>query len=305
MKITFLGTSAGRPTQERNVTSIALDLLKERNSLWLFDCGEATQHQFMRYHLNIARLEKIFITHLHGDHIFGLPGLLTSRSLMDNMKPLTLYGPVGIKQFLQTTIEISHSWLTYPLEIIELAHNGLIFQDEQFTVHVAALEHRIPCFGYRIVEQDKPGQLNSRKLKQDQIPVGPNLAALKQGETLLLADGRQIDGRDYLSQPQPGKIITILGDTTPCQASIELAQGADLLVHEATQEQALVEKAMIRGHSSTQQAARIALQAQVKQLIVTHISPRYVLRDNQRLLAECQQIFAATQIAFDGANFAI
>ena len=288
MKLTFLGTSAGSPTAERNVSSIMLDLRQERGRLWLFDCGEATQMQMQKAKFSLAKLEMIFLTHLHGDHLFGLPGVLTTRSLMQNQSPLTLVGPKGIKQFIQTVIDISYSWLTYPLNIIELEQDSLVFEDNKFRVEAKLLAHRVPCFGYRIIEKDLPF-----------------FRDLKEGRTVTLEDGRIIHGKDYLETIRKGKKIAILGDTIPCQASIDLGQGVDLLIHEATQEQALEEKALERGHSTTVHAATIAKQADARRLIITHISPRYSLNDKTKLVSEARNIFAPTEIATDFATFEV
>lgn len=305
MKLTFLGTSAGSPTAERNVSSIMLDLRQERGRLWLFDCGEATQMQMQKAKFSLAKLEMIFLTHLHGDHLFGLPGVLTTRSLMQNQSPLTLVGPKGIKQFIQTVIDISYSWLTYPLNIIELEQDGLVFEDNKFRVEAKLLAHRVPCFGYRIIEKDLPASLDIDKLKKDNIHIGFFYRDLKEGRTVTLEDGRIIHGKDYLETIRKGKKIAILGDTIPCQASIDLAQDVDLLIHEATQEQALEEKALERGHSTTVHAATIAKQAHARRLIITHISPRYSLNDKTKLVNEARNIFAPTEIATDFATFEV
>lgn len=305
MKLTFLGTSAGSPTAERNVSSIMLDLRQERGRLWLFDCGEATQMQMQKAKFSLAKLEMIFLTHLHGDHLFGLPGVLTTRSLMQNQSPLTLVGPKGIKQFIQTVIDISYSWLTYPLNIIELEQDGLVFEDNKFRVEAKLLAHRVPCFGYRIIEKDLPASLDIDKLKKDNIHIGCFYRDLKEGRTVTLEDGRIIHGKDYLETIRKGKKIAILGDTIPCQASIDLAQDVDLLIHEATQEQALEEKALERGHSTTVHAATIAKQADARRLIITHISPRYSLNDKTKLVSEARNIFASTEIATDFATFEV
>ena len=302
MELFFLGTSAGVPTRTRNVTSILLDLQHPtRGGLWMFDCGEGTQHQLLRTAAHPGKLDKIFITHLHGDHLFGLPGLLCSRSMAGNIQPLTIYGPPGIREFVETSLRISGSWTDYPLEIIEIKP-GVVFKDDAYTVTAAALNHPVECYGFRIEERDKPGALDGAALIAAGVPFGPLFQQLKRGESVTLEDGRTINGAEYLSPPRPGKKLALFGDTAPCDNALALAQGVDLLVHEATLEVAMEEKANSRGHSSTHQAARLARDAQVKKLIVTHVSSRYDAEGCAMLLAECCAIFAASELAEDFAT---
>lgn len=296
MYLTFLGTSAGVPSLQRNVTAIALSLPPGGD--WLFDCGEGTQHQYMRSALKPGKLEKIFITHLHGDHIFGLPGLLTSRSMGSLSQPLTIYGPKGIKAFIENALDLSGSWVSFPLEILEI-EEGMIVDDEEYTVTAVALNHVVPCFGYCIRQRDKPGFLDAARLKAEGIPSGPWFAALKQGKTVTLEDGRVIDGSRYLGPAHKGKSLAIFGDTAPTEQAVILAAGVDVIVHETTLEAAMAEKANSRGHSTTVQAAELARQAGAGRLIATHFSSRYRKDDMPRLLAECQSVFPATELAED------
>lgn len=305
MELLFLGTSAGVPTRSRNVTSLLLDLQHPtRGGLWMFDCGEGTQHQLLRTESHPGKLDKIFITHLHGDHLFGLPGLLCSRSMAGNVHPLTIYGPPGIREFVQTSLRISGSWTDYPLEIAEI-RAGEVFRDDAYTVTAAALNHPVECFGFRIEEHDKPGALDAAALIATGVPFGPLFQRLKRGESVTLADGRTINGAEYLSPPRPGKKLAIFGDTAPCANAIALAQGVDLLVHEATLEASMEEKANSRGHSSTRQAAQLACEAQVKKLIITHVSSRYDTQGCAMLLAECRAGFAESELAEDFARLRV
>ncbi|MDF9445397.1 ribonuclease Z, partial [Limosilactobacillus mucosae] len=234
MQIEFLGTGAGSPSKQRNVSSIALKLLEERNAVWLFDCGEATQHQILRTTIRPRKIEKIFISHLHGDHIFGLPGLLSSRSFQGGNEPLTIYGPVGIKEFVKTALKVSESRLSYPLKFVELTDDGKIFSDKTFTVYTKKLNHKIACFGYRVVEHDHPGELQVEKLRAAKVPSGPIYGQLKAGQTVELPDGRVLDGHDFIGEPQKGRVITIISDTRHTPAAVELAEDADVLIHEGT-----------------------------------------------------------------------
>ncbi|RWR15058.1 ribonuclease Z [Siminovitchia fortis] len=304
MNLLFLGTGAGVPGKLRNVSALALMLLEERNAVWLFDCGEATQHQILHTSLKPRKIEKIFITHLHGDHIFGLPGLLGSRSFQGGTSELIVYGPKGIRQFLEVSLKVSGTHLKYPLTIIEF-DDGTIFEDSQFKIEALLLDHAVPSFGFRITENDKQGALDAKKLMEAGIPPSPIYKQLKDGETVTLDDGRTINGRDFVGPPQKGRILAILGDTRPCKNAVELARNADLLVHESTFSGENEEMAREYFHSTTLQAAEIAREANVRMLCLTHISSRYTKEDWKQLEKEAQSIFPETKVVSDFANIAI
>lgn len=181
MELEFLGTGAGVPAKHRNVSSIALKLLDERNEIWLFDCGEGTQMQILRTNIRPRKIEKIFITHLHGDHIFGLPGLISSRSFQGGETPLEIYGPKGTEAFVRNALTISQTKLGYPLVFIDLSEDQAIFEDAHFSVYAKKLSHGIDSYGYRIVEHDHKGELQVDKLKELNIPAGPIYGKLKKG----------------------------------------------------------------------------------------------------------------------------
>lgn len=298
MELEFLGTGAGVPAKHRNVTSIALKLLDERNAVWLFDCGEGTQMQILRTNIRPRKIEKIFITHLHGDHIFGLPGLISSRSFQGGDDVLEIYGPTGIKQFVLNALKISQTRLAYKLKFIEVKP-GVVFRDNQFTVICDLLDHGIDSYGYRVEEHDHDGQLQVDKLAALNIKPGPIFGQLKRGETVTLADGRMIRGKDFVGAAKTGRIVTILGDTRISSASVTLAEHADVLVHESTFNKNEAIMARNYFHSTTHQAAEVAKKAQVKRLILTHISARYLAQDALNLEKEAQEIFTNTKIAKD------
>ncbi|WP_271002590.1 ribonuclease Z [Listeria seeligeri] len=304
MELVFLGTGAGVPSRGRNVTSIALSMLNERNAIWLFDCGEATQHQILRSQIKLSKLEKIFITHMHGDHIFGLPGLLSSRSFQGGDSDLTIYGPVGIQAYVETSLKLSGTRLTYKIIFKEM-EPGLIFEDEMFTVTADELDHGMLSYGYRIVEKDKQGALDAARLKADGVEPGPIFQKLKNGKVVTLPDGREIDGKNYIGEPQKGKIISIFGDTRETASEFALAENADVLIHEATFEGDKGKMAAEYMHSTTIQAAELAKKAGVKKLILTHISSRYDREASKALLIEAKSVFENTEIAYDLAVFQI
>ncbi|MCS2170585.1 ribonuclease Z [Scandinavium sp. TWS1a] len=303
MELIFLGTSAGVPTRHRNMTSILLNLQQPTLSqMWLFDCGEGTQHQFLKTSHHPGKLDKIFITHLHGDHLFGLPGLLCSRSMQGNPSPLTIFGPKGIKEFVEMALRLSGSWTDYPLTVEEISA-GEVFDDGLFKVTAYPLNHPVECFGYRIEQHDKPGPLDAQRLLADGIKAGPLFQQLKKGQTVEMPDGRRVNGQDYLGPSTPGVKLAIFGDTAPCPAALAMAKEVDVMVHETTLEHEMAEKANSRGHSSSIQTAELARDANVSKLIITHVSSRYDWEGCQRLLAECRSVFEPCELAEDFSVF--
>lgn len=304
MELLFLGTGAGMPAKERNVSSVALQLLGERGATWLFDCGEATQHQILHTAIRPRRIEHIFITHLHGDHLFGLPGLLGSRSFQSGETPLTVFGPKGIRAFVETALAVSGTKLRYELNIVEI-DEGVIFDDERFSVIAKRLDHGMPSYGFRVVEKDLPGPLLVERLQALGVRPGPIYQEIKQGKTVVLDDGTVIDGREFVGPPQKGRIVAVLGDTRFCEAAIELARDADVVVHEATFAAAEQRLAHDYFHSTTTDAAEVARRAGAKRLILTHISSRYQGEAALQLVAEARKVFPNTDLAADFASFSI
>lgn len=302
MQLQFLGTGAGMPSKTRNVTAIALNLLNENGEIWLFDCGEATQHQILHTAIKPRKITKIFITHLHGDHILGLPGFLSSRSFLGGEALLTIYGPKGVQQFVETALKLSKTHLTYPLAFEEI-EEGVLFEDTQFTVAVKRLAHVIDSYGFRIEQKPLPGTLLVEKALALGVPKGPMLRDLKNGLDVTLDNGTVIASADVVTEQKEGFIVTILGDTKYCEASIELSRDASIVVHEATFDHATIDLAASYGHSTNTEAATVAKQANAKHLILTHISARFVGDDINHLLTEAQAIFNHTFIADDFSIF--
>ncbi|PIO83611.1 ribonuclease Z [Loigolactobacillus backii] len=299
MELEFLGTGAGSPAKFRNVTSLALKLLDERNAVWLFDVGEGTQQQILRTTIRPRKVEKIFITHLHGDHIFGLPGFLSSRSFQGGEGTLTIYGPRGIRDYVMTSLRVSETHLSYPLNFVEITKEGILFDDATFRVECLRLDHRIASYGYRVVEKDHPGELLVAKLKELGVPAGPLYGQLKARKDVTLADGTLLHGPDFIGAAQKGRIITILGDTRLTKNSYKLAKDADVLVHESTFSKAEAKMATNYYHSTSAQAADVAKKSGVQQLLLTHISARYVGKMALNLQEEARKTFSNTRVVKD------
>ncbi len=305
MQVTFLGTSSGVPTRGRNVSSVALRL-PQRAELWLFDCGEGTQHQFLRSPLRVSQLRRVFITHMHGDHVFGLPGLLASLGLAGTCDGIDLYGPDPLQPFLEGALRCSSTRIGYPLRfhtVRECAERGsLLLDDGDIQVRCAPLTHRVPAYAYRIETKPRPGRFDVGEAQRLGIPPGPIYARLKRGERVTLDDGRLIDGASLCAAPLPGCSVVYCTDTVFSEAAVELARGADLLIHESTFAHGEAELAFARQHSTSTMAAQTALAAGVGQLVLTHLSPRYgpgnpITPDD--LLAEARAIFPSTLLAHD------
>ena len=306
LQVTFLGTSSGVPTRARNVSAVALRL-PQRSEMWLFDCGEGTQHQFLRSELRLSQLRRVFVTHMHGDHVFGLPGLLASLGLAGNSNDgVDLYGPDPLESYLNGVLRTSSTRIGYPLNVHRVhdcAENGtLVYEDDDLTVRCTPLTHRVPAYAYRVDQKPLAGRFDIAKAKDLQIPPGPIYAQLKRGDTVTLDDGRIINGTTLCGPERPGVSVVYCTDTVFCEAAVDLAQGADLLIHESTFAHQESEMAYQKQHSTSTMAAQTAAEANVGQLVLTHLSPRYAPGNAvtpEDLLKEAQAIFPNTSLAKD------
>jgi ribonuclease Z len=300
LALRFLGTSAARPTVERNVTSISL--VREGETL-LFDCGEGTQRQMMRYGVGFTTSE-IFFTHFHTDHLLGLVGLTRTMSLQGRTETLRLYGPPGGQKALRACIGFGGERLTFPVEIAEL-DAGAVLDRKDYAIHAIAAEHRgASALGYAMIEKTRLGRFNPELARAIGIPEGPLWGRLHRGETVTLPDGRSIDAATLVGQARAGRKVVISGDTRPTEALQMIAEGADLLVHEATFGDDEAERAVETGHSTAREAATMAKNANVRRLLLTHFSARYS-RDPGELVTQAQSVFPATVAARDGLEIEV
>jgi ribonuclease Z len=267
----LLGTGAALPTPERRTSGTAI--LYEGETL-LFDCGEGTQLQLRKAGLRHGRLSRIFITHMHGDHVIGIMGLLMTMELSGRERPIELYGPAALADYVTTSARLLSTGFSYPI-IFHEAHPGTLCQTETYTIECQPLHHRIPTYGYAWQERDKPGTFDVARAEALGIPMGPLYGRLQKGESVTLADGRSIASQEVLGPAKRGRRIGYCLDTRPCPGAAQLARHADLLLYDSTLAPGAEQEAAEKGHSTSRQAAVLAKEAGVKRLVLTHISARY------------------------------
>jgi ribonuclease Z len=294
MKVVFLGTAASIPTDARALPSVAV---RRKNEVFMFDCGEGVQRQMIRARVGFHRKMRVFVSHMHGDHVLGLPGLLQSMSLLDRREKLWIYGPVGIRAFVEAIKETVQFVLTFPVDICEIRCDGVVCDEREYYVEAAHAAHVVRSFAYSLVEKPRAGRFSPDKAKALGVPEGPLWSKLQHGKNVKNGAGKIVKPEQVVGPMRPGLKITYSGDTKSVRSLIRLAKGADLLVHEATLMDELADRAKRDGHSTPSQAARIAKQARVKRLILTHVSARY--RDVAPMLKEARKIFKATDVAED------
>lgn len=273
MDLQFLGTSAGAPTKARNVSATAVIEASGKN-WYLVDCGEGTQHQLLRTSLSVRDLRAIFITHVHGDHCFGLPGLLASAGMSGRSEPLELILPAALHAWVRQSLAVSDSHLPFELHLHALEATER-WSNPTLEVSTVALSHRVPSYGY-VFDEINPGpRLDIERLEADGIPRGPLWGALAQGRSVQI-DGRNIEANDYRCPSRPGRRIIVCGDNDCPQLLASVAQGTDVLVHEATFTESVLERSQTSyGHSTAAAVARFAEAAGIPNLVLTHFSARY------------------------------
>jgi ribonuclease Z len=296
LKIVFLGTGAAVPSITRGLPALAI--IRE-NKCILCDCGEGTQLKIQHAGLSPSKIHTICISHMHGDHIFGLPGFITSQQLFGRTAPLTIYGPPGISNYLKTIAEIAKYKIEFPLSVVELdPDNASFFQVDEFSVTSKNLDHSSVCLGYRFEESPRPGKFDSIKADELGVPQGPLRSQLQKGEDIKI-DDRQIRSSELVGPSVPGRIITYCTDTRPCETTRELAQDCDLLIHDSTFSDAWADKADPTFHTTSRNAAKMARTANARQLALWHLSIRVHGEEEAALLAQAQEEFPNTVLPND------
>jgi ribonuclease Z len=291
LDVVFLGTSASGPTAQRSASAL---LVRRGGERLLFDCGEGTQRQLLRSSVGLVDLPEVFLTHYHADHFLGLPGMLKTFALRARELPLAIYGPPGLRDLFAAFGRIVGR-LPYPLELVEVRAGDALDRGE-YRLLVFPTEHGVSSVGYALAESPRPGRFDVAAADARGVPAGRERGRLQHGEPVTLADGRTIAPEEVLGPPRPGRTVLYTGDTAPSEVVRALAEGADLLVHEATFAGEDADRAAETMHSTAAQAAEVARDAGVRMLALTHVSPRYFGPD---LVEEAGAIFGNTVVPRD------
>jgi len=294
LRVVFLGTAGSIPTLQRGLPAVAV---QRKGELILFDCGEGVQRQMIRAGIGFHRKTKVFITHMHGDHVLGLPGLFQTMSLLDRERKLEVYGPSGIRAFVEATQQTVQFTLTFPIELIEIEDAGVVCKQREYEVHAIWVDHVIPSLAYALTEKPRPGKFYPEKAMVLGVPEGPLWSKLQHGSAVVLSNGRVVKPDEVLGSPRPGRKIVYTGDTRYLENLAEFAENADLLIHDTTFDDDLRERAREDGHSTPSQAAETAKKAGAKRLVLTHISARY--KEAGLLLEQAKKVFPRVDLAED------
>lgn len=296
LRVTFLGTAGAVPTTERNPSSVHIN--RDGDEL-LFDVGEGTQRQMMRYGTGFA-VSDVFITHFHGDHVFGLPGLLQTWDFNGRESPVRIHTPKRTREDITALVTASDAEPDFPVHIGEIAPGDAALETSEYTVRAVRTEHRTRAVGYALVEDDRPGRFNRERAEELGVPVGPKFSRLHEGHSVELDDGTVVDPEQVVGPPRPGRTVVYTGDTRPAETVVEAARAADLLIHDATFGEAYADRARETGHTTAREAGEMAARADVAKLILTHISSRYA-GDASHLATEARDAFdGPVVVAHDG-----
>ncbi len=299
-KVVFLGTSAGVPTAERSLASIALVW---KGETILFDVGEGTQHRMIEAGLSPLKVSKVLITHTHGDHVLGLPGLLMTMALLGREQNLKVYGPRGIQKFLDCVLTAIHEEdLDFKLEAYEVGSEGVVVDDNEYQILAAKASHSVEAWALKFAEKDRPGRFDEEEARKLGIPEGPLRRQLTEGKAVEVGD-RSIRPDMVVGRPRPGFKMVYTGDTTFSEGLVQFSKGVDLLIHESTFESSKTQSADRVKHSTAKDAAMVAALSGVKKLILTHVSARY--QEAGLIVQDAKSIFQNVEVARDLMEFAI
>jgi ribonuclease Z len=297
LELYVIGTSGMMPLPNRFLTSV---LLRRDGELMLFDCGEGTQVSLKRMNLKWKKISRIFISHMHADHVTGLPGLLMLSSQVDREMPLHIYGPPKLQQFVEANRNILDMYINYEIIVHPVTEEGIVLEEEDFYVKAFRLQHTKPCFGFTLVEHPRPGEFFPDKAKALSVPIGPMWAKLQGGEDVILEDGSKVTSSQVMGPERKGRKFSYVTDTLYTPEIAGHVSGSDFLVCEGMFDQSLIESAREKKHLTAAQAGMIASEAGgVKKMGLIHYSPRYADKDLRILLEEAKQNFSHTVLLRD------
>lgn len=299
LRVTFLGTASSRPTVRRNVSSL---FVQREGDAFLFDCGEGTQRQMMRFGVGFT-FREIFLTHLHADHCLGVTGLLRTMSLQGREAPVVVWGPEGSAGSLRALVDLGGEGLAFEVALRELPAGESVRYDG-YTISAFPTRHTHDSLGLALVEDERLGRFDPERARELGVPEGPEFGKLHRGEAVRRPDGTVVEPSSVVGPPRPGRTLVYTGDTRPSKETVRVARGADLLVHEATFGEAERERARDTGHSTAREAASVAAEAGVRRLALTHFSARYS-EQAHRLRSEAAAIFPETVAAEDGMTLEV
>jgi ribonuclease Z len=287
LRVTFLGTSGAVPTVERAPSAVHVN--REGES-FLFDCGEGTQRQMKRFDTGFD-LSHIFLTHLHGDHTLGVPGLIQSLGFDNREASLAIHGPPGSRRQIQSLVHAGGTDPSFPVRIHEVTADSVALAREEFEIRAFETDHRTAAVGYALVESERKGRFDRQRAEEElDIPPGPVYGRLHEGETVELDDGRVIHPEQVVGDPRPGRRVVYTGDTRPVEATVRAAEDADLLIHDATFADDDSDRARQTAHSTAREAGAVAARADARRLALTHLSSRYA-GDADRLASQAAEVF--------------
>ncbi len=298
LRVTFLGTAASRPTVGRNVSAL---LVNREGETMLFDCGEGTQRQMMRYGTGFA-IDDIFVTHMHADHFLGIIGLLRTMGLQGRETAVRLWGPPGCVPILEAAVNLGVDRVPFAVTIEELAP-GAAIERQGYAIRAFRTSHGLASIGFALLEHERLGRFHPERARELGVPHGPLFGRLHRGEPVEV-DGRVIRPEDVVGPPRPGRRVVYTGDTRPTRDTVMAAAGADLLIHDATFGEEEADRARATRHSTAREAAQLAHKAGVRRLVLTHLSARYA-EDPRQLEREARAVFPASVVAFDGMELEV
>ena len=296
MEAFILGCGGMMPLPYRHLTSV---LLRREGDLFLFDCGEGTQVSLRRLNLKWKKIDAIFISHTHADHVTGLPGILMLNAQVDRTEPLYIYGPPKIKEYVETSRKVLDMYINYPIVVKEIEAPCVVHSGKDFYIRAFPLDHTKVCVGYTLEELDRPGEFNPDKARELGVPVGPLWAQLQNGFEVQAADGTTVKPEQVLGEKRSGRKFSFVTDTLYKKTIADEVRGSDLLVCEGMFESELIDQAKEKKHMTAVQAATIAKDADVRRMCMIHYSPRYTDRELEKLLTEAKEVWPKAELSRD------